>query len=924
MGDKIVIGPINKGLRTDRTAFVIDNDSFPTLINAYQWRGRVKRKRGTSKLCRLQRDGISVNGKSLSLPNGTINLISALSLESSSSIVPGTINIRGASDGTIYTDPAMNGTLVATGGTGVGGSINYASGLLGITAGSNQGITGTFSYYPGLPVMGLEDFANPTASYPQTVGFDTTYAYNLNNAFPYNVYNVSYYKNPAASGIYPGYTAKTTPTAVKWNGQDYQQFWTSNYQGCMFTTNGVTNPFSTTNIGMQFKPIVAVTNITGGPPAIARLEITGHGLVIGDWVFVNEVVTTTGINFQTGYVTEIVDADHVTVKFPYATIATNGVGGIAQYLTSNSDATKDCLRWYDGDPTNGAVPPLLNQTKGWVNFCPPLSQGSFSISDLPGSVYYLVGAAMIVPYKDFLLFIGPVVQTSAVGSQKYLQDSIIWSQNGTPFYTSSYTNNPTAAIDTPTSVTNVNNPMLLPDNQTSSPASFFEDRTGFGGYLDSGLDQAANTVSTNEDVLLIGFDTIQTRLVYTGNDLLPFNLFLTNSEYGSSSTFSAINLDKGVLTRGSRGFIITTQTGAQRIDLSIPDQVFEVNSLNNGVQRICAQRDFQNEWVYFTYPANTEDPTKYKYPNQTLMYNYRDDSWSILNETYTTYGQFRYITGLTWATVGARFPTWASWNIPWNSGTSSVDNPMIIAGNQQGFVMVRESDTSEEASLFIKSFSGDSITSVAHCLNQGDYIVISGCLGDLSAANGLIYQVSIITDANTFTVNPSLPTGTYLGSGVITRMYVPFIQTKQFPTAWSTSRKTRLGAQQYLFSRTPNGQVTIQIYLSQNGNDPYNEGAIVPASNVANSSLIYSTVMYTCPESTNLGLTPANVNLNLVTASKQSQIWHRMNTSLIGDTVQLGITLSDSQMRDTSFSNQFVEIELHSIILDCQPSQMLC
>jgi len=82
-------------------------------------------------------------------------------------------------------------------------------------------------------------------------------------------------------------------------------------------------------------------------------------------------------------------------------------------------------------------------------------------------------------------------------------------------------------------------------------------------------------------------------------------------------------------------------------------------------------------------------------------------------------------------------------------------------------------------------------------------------------------------------------------------------------------------------------------------------------------------VLYTCPESTNLGLTPANINLNMVTASQQQQIWHRMNTSLLGDTVQLGFTMSDTQMRDTSFNNQFVEIELHSIVIDVTPSGVL-
>ncbi len=146
------------------------------------------------------------------------------------------------------------------------------------------------------------------------------------------------------------------------------------------------------------------------------------------------------------------------------------------------------------------------------------------------------------------------------------------------------------------------------------------------------------------------------------------------------------------------------------------------------------------------------------------------------------------------------------------------------------------------------------------------------------------------------------------------------------------ARKTRLGPQQYLFTTTNNAQIQLLIYLSQDATNPYNLGTIVPGTNVINSSLIYSTVLYTCPESANLGLTPANTNLQMISqinpagnnaSSPQAQIWHRMNTSLIGDTVQIGFTLSDSQMRDTNFVNQFSEIELHAIILDVNPSQVL-
>jgi hypothetical protein len=165
-----------------------------------------------------------------------------------------------------------------------------------------------------------------------------------------------------------------------------------------------------------------------------------------------------------------------------------------------------------------------------------------------------------------------------------------------------------------------------------------------------------------------------------------------------------------------------------------------------------------------------------------------------------------------------------------------------------------------------------------------------------SFVNDFIFKISIF-DKNNFYIGPLYNTGIYSGGGLISRVYIPQIQTKQFPTAWEMARKTRLGPQMYLFSYTQMSQITLLIYLSQNPNLPFNSGSIVPSPGSINNSLIYSTVLYTCPESTNLGLTPSNINLQMVTAnSPQDQIWHRLNTSLIGDTIQLGFTLSDAQM----------------------------
>ena len=919
MSEKLIVGPINQGLKTNREPFVIDNDSFPVLTNAYQWRGRVKRKRGTSKLGRLLR---SINSSTIQTDgagNFNGNLLTGLETNSTLAITRITI---GADLFTDTTTPSG----VLTGSTGGTGTINYATGALTIV-GAPAATNIQFNYYPGLPVMGLEDLDLTDSQFSLILSFDTQYPYNLSPIFPNPLYDVSYFKN-VTTGTYNGYTQKTTTTPVTWNGQDYQQFWTVNYQNCLWATNGTNVPFNPTNVGMPFKLITGIAITTAGNgttvPAVADLTIAAHGLVVGDFVFINEVAGVTGINWQTGYVTTVIGAGSVTVTFPRAIL--NGAwtsGGIAQYLTNRSSTTLDCIRWYDGDPTTGVLPPVLNPGKGWVNFCPPLSQDNYSIADTPPAIYYLVGARLMLPFKDRLLFFGPVIQTSG-GTKIYLQDTVIYSQNGTPFYTVSYPNDPDPLVDTPTSPTNSYLSLLVPVNQTATPSAWFEDSTGFGGFISAGVQLPIITVSPNEDVLLVEFDKLITRLVDTGNDIVPFNFFLTNSEYGCGSTFSVINMDDGVLSRGKRGFIVANQTSARRFDLDIPDQAFQFNLRTNGSERVTAQRDFINEWLYFTYCV---DGDSRKFPNQTLFYNYRDESWGIFNESYTTYGSFRRQTGLTWATVGQTFPTWNSWNAPWNSGSSTLFMQQVIGGNQQGFVIIREDTvTSETPSLFITAITNNTITSPNHNLKNGDYIVIENVIGTVGAlVNGNIYSAQNVT-TNTFVVDPLIQgTGTYLGGGTIKLIYVPFIQTKQFPEAWGLARKTRIGVQQYLLTTTENGQIQLLIFLSQNGNSAYNQGSIVPTKLPApvNDSLIYSTVLYTCPESTNLGLTPANINLQMVTAIQQSQIWHRINTSLIGDTIQLGFTMSDAQIRDNDLKIYEAEIELHGFTIDVSPSMNL-
>lgn len=886
MQNQIYIGNFGKGLRNDRTAFNIDNDAFPYLFNMYVWRGRVKRKRGTVNLGRLTRQIESVSVVSDPWEMGTIsftlnsaNLLTFAGAGSGASIVPGTISITVGV--TTYTDPSGNGVISG----GAGGTINYSTGVLTLTGVGTTTGTGTYSYYPALPVMGLRDFVSSatatSGNYPLLVAFDTTYAYQCDQAdVSTNFYSVSYYKS--------------TGNPVTWNGDDYQQFWSTNYpsstanqSGAFWATNNVpgfhsgmatySSGSTTTSIsitGLAYRGVTLITN-----------------LIVGDKVWFNEWGSNT-CNQQIGTVSDISGAASGNYTITFNSTVTASGSGLIQILTNSVD-DQDGIRWYDGDMTGGTGIPT-STTTGWVNFSPPLTATTVSINGLPSALYYLVGALAIVPFKDRLLFFSPYVQSST-GVPIQLQDTVIWSWNGTPFYNS-----------------------LVPNNQTFASNIFYVDQTGLGGYLSAGISQPIQTITNNEDVLLVGFggNGRKTRFAYTGNDFQPFLFYNINSELPSTSTFSSVILDKGAIDIGSFGICITDQQSAQRIDLDIPDAVFQIQKNNNGAQRVSAIRDYINEWIYFCYPV---DNSEWRFPTQTFFFNYRDNTWGVFYENFTCHGNYRANDTVTWSTLP--YNTWGEWTDPWNTGTETEYEIQVIAGTPQGYVIVKGVGTGEALSGYISALSNDGngntqITSYNHCLTSNnpstfttDFIYIEGCLGtNASTINNAVYSVIRVIDENNFVVEFPYNGADYAGLGEFRRLSQPIVQTKQFPLFWDQGRQVRLGRQQYLFDKTADGEVTVDIYLSQDDNDPWNNSNFSGTPN----GLVYSQIVSTALEPN---------NLQSMVGKGQQQIWHRVNTSLIGDTFQVGVTLSDDQMQDFDIATD--EIVLHGMNFSVSPGPYL-
>ncbi len=219
------------GLVADRQKYVIPEDAYTELENAYVWRGVTKRRLGNTLLGRLRRALVAetddVTGSAMSYtPPGTGSQTIAIftvygvnSLEPDASLQPGSASSNlvvtldpGGGNETILTDATGDGTMVVTGGGPIISgtpSINYATGVISATFTSAPGaltVSLSLGYYPGLPVMGVRGKELDGLNQENTLFFDTRYCYQF-SATQFSEY-------------LPG---------TNWLGGNSNFFWSTNY-----------------------------------------------------------------------------------------------------------------------------------------------------------------------------------------------------------------------------------------------------------------------------------------------------------------------------------------------------------------------------------------------------------------------------------------------------------------------------------------------------------------------------------------------------------------------------------------------------------------------------------------------------------------------------------------------------------------------
>lgn len=219
------------GLVLDRKPYLLPDQAYQTLENAYVWRERVKKREGLQLVGRLRRLFTNSSLGNSGASPWTFNIYSTLvppivpeahaEIEAGSVIITvGVIVFTDQSDGTL--------TSVTVGNSGI---INYITGNVTLihTAGAGVATIITFGYFPALPVMGIFQQDESQVNEERTVFFDTVYAY---------VWNGSAFEE-----FIPG---------TIWSGTDADFFWCTNYRG---STEDVRLFFATNNVINAANPI---------------------------------------------------------------------------------------------------------------------------------------------------------------------------------------------------------------------------------------------------------------------------------------------------------------------------------------------------------------------------------------------------------------------------------------------------------------------------------------------------------------------------------------------------------------------------------------------------------------------------------------------------------------------------------------------
>ena len=749
------------GLVEDKKPFLLTDQAFSKLENAYIFRERVKKREGLKLLGRLGRtlEEQALANTAAAATYTDADILTTLGLrttELNAEIRPGTdtlpitilIDDGGGSETEILDEDGI-GTLVPGSINNLGfttGTINYITGAISLTFGApiaaGLAVIITFHYYPSLPAMGSWQRETVTAlNQEQTIFWDTKYAY----------------INIAAEQ----FSEFLSSEMVTWSGSDSDFFLAVNYRGVepgdryFFVTNFVndaSNPIRYTN-GSSWEKFA---------PAIASTEQTQNlGTVVNPW------------NSFAGSMTNL-------PVVPGSVIITLTPSNIT-FTDVEEDGT------LTGDPTSNTG--TINYDTGAITLTinPALAVNQDVNAIYDQAKNQLFQARILVPYYGRLVALN-VYEGATIAASTNIPNRARFSQVGNPIASDAWRT----------------------------------DIFGRGGFIDAPVNEDIVSAEFFKDTLIVGFEHSTWQLRYVGEYGLPFLWERISSDFGSESTFASILFDDGVLQIGDKAIVAATSVNAKRIDEQIPDIVFQIQNILNGAKRVHGIRDFRREIVYWAYPTSEEDKT---FPDTVLVFNYKNGTYSQFRDSVTCFGTFQPPDSINWDRADIDWDmSNVTWDSTDNQNYFPFPVSGNQQGFIHYYAFTLPDEPSLSISDVDLTVSPNRITAINHNLGTLEIIKISGLVYTAAPSEDLndrIFQVRKIDD-DTFDIlewngtyyadTPSGAASTYIGNGRITLYPVLNVVTKDFNPYISKGIQGKFIYVDFLTDATEDSQITVNLY----------------------------------------------------------------------------------------------------------------
>lgn len=443
---------------------------------------------------------------------------------------------------------------------------------------------------------------------------------------------------------------------------------------------------------------------------------------------------------------------------------------------------------------------------------------------------------------------------------------------------------------------------------------------GNGNAIDAPTTEAIVSVEFIKDRLIVFFTNSTWELVYTGNQSLPFAWQQINTELGAESTFSIVPFDKICLGIGNVGIHACNGANVERIDTKIPQSIFNIHYVDNGLARVNGIRDFFVEMVYWAFPDTSADPN-FPYPNQVLVYNYKTGTWAFNEDSITVFGYFQQLKDITW---DSNLVTWDDY-MPWSSGSIEAKFRQIIAGNQEGFTFICDSEEPTNAAVIQitnLTFVGDQVTvkAINHNFRDSQYIYFEGItqnplfVGNLPIINNQIFMIDTVIDKDTFQFSyvdlaGTVLAGIYSGGGLISRVSNISIKTKEYNFYANKGKNAYISKVDFMVDQTDLGSIQVDFYVSS-GFVPLLEDSAASGTLVGTGTL--DTFSYTAAN---------GVAAPIPFEDTQARLWHPVYLQAEGEVVQLQLTMNDAQMRNIDI--RLCDFQLHAMVIFAQSTSRL-